>query len=358
MASSFKSRLGNSVTALNIDNGNGPEAYGVLTAERRTLNSPSGLEWPETAPPKVNALASTARKNRTVNAMTVDVEDYFQVSAFEKHISRSNWDKYECRVESNVCKILELFSLHNVKATFFTLGWIAERYPNMVKRIAAEGHEIASHGWDHRLLTTLNPQVFYADVVKTRDLLEDISGNQVTGYRAPSYSVNTSNLWVHDVLAEAGYQYSSSIAPVVHDLYGMPDAPRFLHKRGDAGITEIPITTVKIGERNVPCGGGGWFRLYPYELSRWALNKVNTEEQEATVFYFHPWEFDPDQPRLRGIDLKTRFRHYVNLKRTQPRVAKLLEDFAWDRMDQVFDIGAARTSKVSEGSLSQLPSPY
>ncbi|MBN4079046.1 DUF3473 domain-containing protein [Beggiatoa alba] len=269
--------------------------------------------------------------------MTVDVEDYFQVSAFEKTIDRAQWDSIPCRIEGNMDRILNLFSEKKIKATFFTLGWIAERYPNLVRRIVSEGHELASHGFTHTRVTQQSPKVFRADIEKTKKLLEDISGVEVKGYRAPSYSIGASNLWALDELYEAGYLYSSSIYPVKHDLYGMPEASRFSFRpRGDQGILEIPITTIRLGNKNIPCGGGGFFRLYPYVVSRWALRRVNEKESQPGMFYFHPWEIDPDQPRQPDISLKTRFRHYFNLGRMEQRLVALLRDFNWGRMDHIF----------------------
>ena len=278
----------------------------------------------------------TQPKYQIVNAMSVDVEDYFQVSAFENNIRRDEWDKLPCRVEANVDRILDLFDKKSIKATFFTLGWMAERYPAMVKRMVNEGHELASHGWEHIRVTEQAEEDFREDVVRTRALLEDISGQQVKGYRAASYSIGSKNLWALEALAEAGYRYSSSIVPVHHDLYGMPQAPRFPFDAADGRILEIPITTLKIGSRNIACGGGGWFRLFPYGFTRWAYRRVNEKENKQGVFYFHPWEIDPDQPRQAGLNLKTRFRHYLNLKRMYGRLEKLLDDFKWARMDQVF----------------------
>ncbi|MBL1275790.1 MAG: DUF3473 domain-containing protein [Ectothiorhodospiraceae bacterium] len=269
--------------------------------------------------------------------MTVDVEDYFQVSAFENTIDRAQWDSIPCRVEKNTNRILEMFTEKNVKATFFTLGWVAERYPDLVKRIVNEGHELASHGFAHKRVTQQSPKEFREDIEKTKTLLEDISGVQVKGYRAPSYSIGANNLWALDELYEAGYIYSSSIYPVKHDLYGMPEASRFAFRpRGDQGILEIPITTLRLGNKNLPCGGGGFFRLYPYAMSRWALRQVNRTEAQAGMFYFHPWEIDPDQPRQKGISWKTRFRHYLNLGCMEKRLSHLLVDFNWDRMDRIF----------------------
>lgn len=269
------------------------------------------------------------------NVMTVDVEDYFQVSAFERYIDRDAWDKRECRVERNVDRILGLFDHHDVKSTFFTLGWVAERYPQMVQRIVAQGHELASHGMAHVRVTQQDPSSFRDDVVRTKALLEDVSGQEVIGYRAASYSIGAANLWALDVLKETGHRYSSSIYPIKHDLYGMPDAPRFAFRPFDDEFFEFPVTTVRIGSKNLPCGGGGWFRLVPYRGMRWAMRRVNDTDRQSAIFYFHPWEIDPGQPRQRGLDAKTRFRHYLNLERMEGRLRQLLGDFPWGRMDQV-----------------------
>ncbi len=270
------------------------------------------------------------------NAMTVDVEDYFQVSAFESHVDKTKWADYECRVEANTDRILELFEARGVQATFFTLGWVAERYPDMMRRIVAGGHEVASHGWEHIRVNTQRPDDFFTDIDRTRKLLQDLTGQPVIGYRAASYSIGASEAWAWERLAEAGYQYSSSIVPIHHDLYGIPDAPRFAFTPESADILEIPITTVPVAGRNLNCGGGGWFRLFPYTFSRWALNRVNSVDAQPGIFYFHPWEIDPDQPRPGGLGLKTRFRHYLNLDRTYGRLEQLLGEFRWGRMDRVF----------------------
>ena len=267
--------------------------------------------------------------------MTVDVEDYFQVSAFEPYISRDSWDQRECRVERNVDRILALFDQHGVKATFFTLGWVAQRYPDMVRRMVAQGHELASHGWSHVRVTQQDRDAFREDIVRTKGLLEDISGQQILGYRAASYSIGADNLWALDALRTTGHLYSSSIYPIRHDLYGMPEAPRFAFRPGEADFLEFPVTTFRIANRNLPCGGGGWFRLLPYAGMRWAIRRVNGIDDESAIFYFHPWEIDPDQPRQTGIDAKTRFRHYLNLKRMESRLSRLLADFDWGRMDEV-----------------------
>lgn len=270
------------------------------------------------------------------NAMTVDVEDYFQVSAFEPYIPRSQWDTIPCRVEKNVDEILQIFADAEAKATFFTLGWIAERYPGLIRRIVAEGHELASHGWSHVRATQQNREAFRDDVLTTKALLEDISGQRILGYRAASYSIGEDNLWALEVLEETGHVYSSSIYPIEHDLYGSPMAPRFAFRPNRGGeLLEFPVTTVRIGSKNLPCGGGGWFRLLPYPVFRWALRRVNSQDGQPAIFYFHPWEIDPDQPRQAGIDSRTRFRHYLNLSRMRHRLKRLLSDFGWGRMDEV-----------------------
>ncbi|MEX2453634.1 MAG: XrtA system polysaccharide deacetylase [Rhodospirillaceae bacterium] len=273
------------------------------------------------------------------NAMTVDVEDYFQVSAFAGRISRDDWATLPCRVERNTARVLDIFAERGVKATFFTLGWVAQRYPALIRRIADEGHEVASHGMAHFRVGDQTPEQFRDDIVQTRTILQDISGQPVIGYRAASFSIDRSTLWAHEVLGEAGYRYSSSIYPVRHDHYGIPDAPRFGYlPEAAGGLTELPLTTVRLRGRNLPCAGGGYFRLLPYRYFRWAIGRVNREEGQSTIFYFHPWEVDPDQPRQAGLSAKTRFRHYVNLDRMAPRLRTMLRDFAWDRMDRVFDV--------------------
>lgn len=270
-----------------------------------------------------------------INALTIDVEDYFQVSAMAPYINRADWDRCECRVEHNIDRILQLLAAKNTRATFFTLGWIAERYPDMVRRIVREGHELASHGYGHQRVSDLTEAEFFEDITRSKGLLEDLGGQRVLGYRAPSFSIGAQNLWALDTLKRAGYRYSSSIYPVKHDHYGMPDAPRFAYETR-AGMTEVPPTTLRVFNRNLPSSGGGYFRLMPYALSRWMLRQVNRQDKQSAIFYFHPWEIDPGQPRVAGIDLKTRFRHYVNIGRTEQRLARLLDDFQWGRMDQIF----------------------
>lgn len=273
--------------------------------------------------------------NSIKNALTIDVEDYFQVSAFAPYISRDQWSTRECRVERNVERILHMLEEHGTQATFFTLGWIAERYPRLVQRIVEGGHELASHGYGHERASDLTETAFFTDIDAAKKLLEDISGLEVKGYRAPSFSIGDGNLWAFDCLERAGYRYSSSIYPIKHDHYGMPDSPRFAHQIR-AGLIEVPVSTARIFERNWPSSGGGYFRLMPYALSRWLLDRVNRVDRQSAIFYFHPWEIDAEQPRIGGINAKTRFRHYVNLHRTEARIRRLLVDFEWARMDELF----------------------
>lgn len=269
------------------------------------------------------------------NALTIDVEDYFQVSAFAPCIARSEWDSRECRVERNVERIMALLDRHQVKATFFTLGWIAERYPELVREMARRGHEVASHGYAHQRASDQSRADFLDDITRAKVILESLSGQAVRGYRAPSFSIGTGNLWAFDCLAEAGYRYSSSIYPIKHDHYGIPDAPRFMHEVRPS-LAEIPATTIRAFSRNWPASGGGYFRLMPYALSRRLLRRVNEQDKAAAVFYFHPWELDPQQPRVAGASAKARFRHYLNLDLMEARLDRLLGDFRWGRMDSVF----------------------
>ena len=271
------------------------------------------------------------------NALTIDVEDYFQVSAFDGHIAREQWAAQPCRVERNVDLILALLETHQARATFFTLGWIAERYPALVRRIVDGGHELASHGYAHRRASDQTRADFGRDITRSKNLLEQLAGQAVKGYRAPSFSIAAGNLWALDSLQAAGYRYSSSIYPIRHDHYGMPDAPRFASRpTGEGGLLELPISTVRVLGRNMPAGGGGYFRLLPYATSRWALRRINSHDGQAGIFYFHPWELDPGQPRPAGIGIKTRFRHYLNLHRMEHRIIRLLGDFRWGRIDDIF----------------------
>ncbi|MBT1064827.1 DUF3473 domain-containing protein [Bowmanella sp. Y26] len=272
-----------------------------------------------------------------LNAMTVDVEDFFHVSAFDKIIKPSDWDDYQPRVDGNTRRLLDVFARHGVKSTFFVLGWVAERYPELIKEIHAQGHEIASHGYSHRRAYEQTPDEFKMDVLRSRDHLQDLLGEKIAGYRAPSFSIGYSNEWAFEILAELGFGYSSSTYPVKHDLYGTPDWPRFAYLRKE-NIIEIPIPTLKVMGKQVPIGGGGYFRLYPYGLTRKLVQKYLDKERQPYSFYFHPWEIDAEQPRLKNASAKSRFRHYVNLKHTESKLEKLLEDFSWSTMKDVYGI--------------------
>nr|WP_232196968.1 XrtA system polysaccharide deacetylase [Thioalkalivibrio sp. ALJ24] len=291
------------------------------------------------------------------NALTVDVEDYFQVAALAPQIPRDTWDSRECRIERNLDRILALFDRFGVSATFFTLGWIAERYPHAVRRIVEAGHELASHGYGHQRVTELDAKAFRADVERARSLLEDLSGQPIRGYRAPSFSIGRSNLWALEILAETGHQYSSSIYPIRHDHYGMHEAPREPHYPLEGGILELPPATLRLRGRNLPAAGGGYFRLLPYAMSRRALRRIEQVDRMPAVFYFHPWEIDPDQPRVPGISAKSRFRHYVNLHRMESRLERLLQDFSWGRMDTVFadHLGPTGMPAARSGESSRIP---
>jgi len=285
-------------------------------------------------------------KKNIVNAFTIDVEDYFHVSAFEPYIDRDTWGNLPRRVTRNTNVILELLNERQVQATFFVLGWVAERHPELIRDIVQEGHEVASHGFSHVRIGRQTPEEFRTDVTDTKKLLEDIAGIAVSGFRAASFSVVRDTLWATAILREAGYKYSSSVYPVHHDLYGIPEAPRFAFRHAGSGLLEVPITTLSFAGRNLPFGGGGYFRLFPYPLSRWAFERINKIENRPAVFYCHPWEIDPEQPRQPGLRFKARFRHYHNLTRMKSRLARLLADFKWSRMDKVFS--AEQNEKAPE----------
>ena len=277
------------------------------------------------------------------NAMTVDVEDYFQVQAFAHCIDRADWSSFPSRVEANTNRILDQFAAAGVAATFFTLGWVAQRCPTLIRRIVDDGHELASHGWDHTRVDRQDPETFRADIRRTRALLEDIGGTSVTGYRAATFSIGARNLWAFPILRQEGYRYSSSINPIRHDLYGMPDAPRVPFRPDPDGVIELPMTTLRLAGRNWPCSGGGYFRLLPTVLYRVGLARINRAGQPG-IFYFHPWEIDPAQPRIRNAGWKSRLRHYTNLSRMAGDLELLLRDFGWNRMDRVFAPLLAETS--------------
>jgi polysaccharide deacetylase family protein (PEP-CTERM system associated) len=277
-----------------------------------------------------------------LNALSVDIEDWFHVGAFEKTIRRADWDGLECRVEANTDAVLDLFGAADVKATFFTLGWVASRYPALMRRISDAGHEVASHGWDHIRVFTMTPEQFANDLVRTRKVLEDASGVAVTGYRAPSFSIDKRTPWAHQVLADAGYAYSSSVAPVKHDHYGWPEAPRFgFRPVAGSELIELPVTTAKFAGRTLAAGGGGFFRLLPYAFSSWAFKQVNAAG-ESGIFYFHPWEIDPGQPRVANAPMRSKIRHYTNLDVMAAKLNRMMAAFEWGRVDLVATQVSAR----------------
>jgi polysaccharide deacetylase family protein (PEP-CTERM system associated) len=278
------------------------------------------------------------------NGLSVDIEDWFQVGAFEKCIRREDWDRLPSRVERNSDAVIDLFGRASAKATFFILGWVAERCPELIRRIVAAGHEVASHGWDHVRVFTMTPAQFREDLRRTRGVLEDLGGCRVIGYRAPSFSIDARTPWAHEILAEEGYAYSSSVAPVVHDHYGWPEAPRFAFRPvSGADLIELPVTTARLGGRTIAAGGGGFFRLFPYGFSRWAIRQVNAEGRPG-IFYFHPWEIDPGQPRVTHAPLRSRLRHYARLSAMEGKLERAIGDFAWDRIDRIVGAEAARVA--------------
>lgn len=277
------------------------------------------------------------------NGLSVDVEDWFQVGAFEEVIERGSWDGLTLRVERNCDAILQMFADADVKATFFTLGWVAKRHPAMMRRIAEQGHEIASHGWDHARVFRMDRESFALDLRMSREAIEDASGARVTGYRAPSFSIDRRTPWAYMALAEQGYAYSSSVAPVAHDHYGWADAPRFAFKPLPwSDLLEIPVTTATFAGRRLAAGGGGFFRVLPYGFSRWAIRQVNRREGRPAIFYFHPWEIDPQQPRVAGAPLRSRLRHYTNLDGMAGKLRQLIDEFAWGRIDVLAGREASR----------------
>jgi len=271
---------------------------------------------------------------QVVNGLSVDVEDWFQVGAFEGVIDRDSWDGLSDRVERNCAAILEMFAAAEVKATFFTLGWVAQRHGPLMRRIVDAGHELASHGWDHQRVFRFDRTAFTADLERSRKVLEDASGQRITGYRAPSFSIDQRTPWAYMALVEQGFAYSSSVAPIVHDHYGWRDAPRFAFRPLPwADLIEIPVSTAHFAGRRIAAGGGGFFRVLPYAFSRWAIRQVNVVDRRPAVFYFHPWEIDPDQPRVTGASLRSRVRHYSRLEAMAGKLELLVRDFAWSRMD-------------------------
>ena len=289
-----------------------------------------------------------------VNGLSVDVEDWFQVGAFENVIARDTWDSLTDRIERNCAVILDLFAAADVKATFFTLGWVAKRHPALLRRIADAGHEVASHGWDHARVFTQDAKSFAEDLRKAREAIEDACGVRVRGYRAPSFSIDQRTPWAYMVMAEQGYSYSSSVAPIVHDHYGWREAPRFAFKPLPwSDLIEIPVTTAEFGKRRLAAGGGGFFRVLPYRFTSWAIRKVNTRDERPAVFYFHPWEIDAGQPRLASAPIKSRLRHYTNIEKMEDKLRRLLDEFAWGRMDVL----ARRESWRAVAPVMAPPSP-
>jgi polysaccharide deacetylase family protein (PEP-CTERM system associated) len=294
----------------------------------------------ETAVQPRGSSCTVPAPGRRLNAMSVDVEEHFQVHAFAGQIDRGTWSGHESRVERNTERVLQAFSDHGAKSTFFVLGWIAERHPGLIRRIVTEGHELASHGYCHIRADAQSPAEFREDIRRTKALLEEAGGVAVRGYRAASFSIGKDNWWAFDVLAEEGYRYSSSIFPIHHDQYGVPSAPRdpFIPSPRAGGLIELPMSTVRIFGQNLPCSGGGYFRIFPYWLFQQAVRRLNRRENRPCMFYFHPWEVDPDQPRIPGAPLKSRLRHYTNLKHMEAKLRRLLGEFAWDRVDRVYGL--------------------
>ncbi len=278
------------------------------------------------------------QEQQQINALTVDVEDYYQVEGFTSVVRREDWSQWESRVEGNTRRLLELFARHEARGTFFTLGWVAERHPALVREIAAAGHEVACHGYEHRLIYQQTPDEFRRDLVRAKKILEDITGNFVEGYRAPSYSITAQSLWALDILIEEGFRYDSSIFPIHHDRYGMPDAERFPHliRRAAGQIVEFPPSTVRLFGMNWPMSGGGYFRLLPYSLFSRGLARINQQEDRAAIFFIHPWEVDAGQPVVPGNRLNI-WRHRINLHRTLPRLTRLLGDFRFAPVREVID---------------------
>ncbi len=290
--------------------------------------------------PKSTNSAVAAETVRPLHAMSVDVEDWFQVWALSSVISREDWDDHALRVEDSSSRLLDLFAAKGAGCTFFILGWVAERLPGLIRRMAEEGHEIASHGWDHTKVFDQTPDEFREDIRKTKACLEDIAQVTVTGFRAAGFSIDSRTPWAHEILAEEGHLYSSSSHPIAHDHYGDPDAPLGVHVAG-AALVEIPVAVQEILGRRQSCAGGGWFRAMPYPVSRSLWRRLEGAGRQG-VFYFHPWEVDPDQPKVGGLSLKSRLRHRLNLPVMERKVGRLLDDFRWGRIDQVFAEDIAR----------------
>ncbi len=308
----------------------GPTSLSLRTGMSKTVADSNGTK-------NAGPIATCRKRETIVNALSVDIEDYFHVGALSERIDRGDWENLPRRVELNTDIVLAMLDKHNAEATFFILGWVAERCPDLVRRIADAGHEIGSHGHSHISVHEQDPKTFKADIERTRSLLEDISGVCVRGYRAANFSISPDMEWAYEILRECGYRYSSSLHPIQHDVYRMPDAPRHpFVPWSKSGIVEIPISTLHIAGKRVPFCGGGFFRLLPYGLSRRAIRRINKNEQLPCTFYFHPWEIDPDQPRVKGLSARSRFRHYTNLSRMQKKLETLLNDFEWSRIDEIY----------------------
>lgn len=294
----------------------------------------------------IQSIQTKAAQTNVTHAMTVDVEDYYHVAAFAKVIKPSEWKNWPSRVEANTHRLLQLFDDANIKITFFVLGWVADHYPELVKTIRAQGHEIASHGYSHQLIYKQNPEIFRAETAKSKTILEDLAQTPITGYRAASYSITRKSLWALDILAELGFTWDSSIFPTRHDNYGIPGSPeepyRIITNSG-ASLLEFPLTTAKVCGQSIPAAGGGYFRQYPYALSKWLFERASLNQTKPQIFYLHPWEIDPDQPRIPNASWFSNFRHYTNLKRCLPRLERMLEDFQFGTMSE--SIGSAQITK-------------
>ncbi len=299
-------------------------------------------------------IAITAASSKVAHAMTIDVEDYYHVAAFGDVIAPSEWSKWPSRVEHNTQRLLSLFDDSSIKATFFVLGWVAERYPVLIKEIASQGHEIASHGYSHQLIYTQSQQTFRDETAKSKQILEDLIGAPVTGYRAASYSITQQSLWALDILGDLGFTWDSSIFPVHHDRYGIassPKQPYIISTNGGDQITEFPLTTAKLFGQSIPAAGGGYFRQYPYALSRWLFDRASEQSTVPQIFYLHPWEIDPDQPRIPGASAFSRFRHYTNLHRCEARLKQLLADFNFSTVSNSL-AATIPTTTIDIGQLS------
>jgi len=288
------------------------------------------------------------------HAMTIDVEDYFHVAAFAKVINPSEWEDYPSRVVKNTEAILQLFCDKGIKATFFCLGWVAEREPDLIRRIASQGHEIASHGYSHQLVYSQTPEVFRDETMRSKELLENICQNSVTGYRAASYSITSKSTWALEILAELGFTWDSSIFPIKHDNYGMPNSPEHPYKIAlseGRSLTEFPLTTAKVGPFSLPAAGGGYFRQYPYALSKWLFKRASENQTKPQIFYLHPWEVDPHQPRIQNASLFSKFRHYTNIKKCMGRLERMVDDFSFTTMTQALE-GVDLKTSVSVNDLA------